>query len=409
MNIFLDKIDDITIEHIDKFIAEKHPENIRLEYKSGFSTTNANQQIAKEVSAFANQYGGVLIYGISEESGKTRKPDAIVGIDKVSNPRQKIQSVCLEHIHTPIVPEIQECELEDDNSKVVAIVRINMSDEAPHTINEKTGFYIRIQDRSEPREMTSDEIELLWNRRARIAEIREWLLQRTYERVFPAGAFRKHMVTASIMRAIPLFPLHPLIERSSLLDQYALSKVPARNDFFPISEYNINTASDSIYTCWFEKDAVTPREAYGEVNVFGQVSYFEDYITHHNDGNVQIEGIVLTLELRNLLLMVNFLGKWYKNLGFWGIVKFIWNVENCKDAQVYYYNYQYNTPEKLTRIKLDNNLKIERQLLVSEIIERPEAIVESIFQEYLWDCGLKNQQINSLPVSDWIKRATQKP
>ena len=34
MSVFKKKIDDINISDIEAFVAEKHPENIRLEYKS---------------------------------------------------------------------------------------------------------------------------------------------------------------------------------------------------------------------------------------------------------------------------------------------------------------------------------------------------------------------------------------
>jgi len=218
MSLFLKKIDEITIDDLESFVSAKHPENIRLEYKSSFSATDANQQIAKEVSAFANQQGGVLIYGIGEEPGKTRKPDAIVGIDKFLSPRQKIQSVCIDHIYPPVVPEIQECELKNDNGKMVVIVRIAMSDDAPHTINHRTGFYIRVQDRSDPREMNEEEIELLWNRRAKLVERRDWLLKRTYERVFPQDVKRNYMLSPSVFIVIPLFPIYSLVSRERLYD-----------------------------------------------------------------------------------------------------------------------------------------------------------------------------------------------
>ena len=401
MNVFTKNIDAITIDDIEMFISEKHPENIRLEYKQCLSSKDANFQIAKEVAAFANQQGGVILFGVVEDE-KTRRPLSIEGIDKTLKLRDRIQSVCIDHIYPPIVPEIQECELKSDSNKVVVLVRIEMSDAVPHTINNKTGFYLRSQDRCDPREMTTDEIELLWNRRAKLVERREWLLKRTYERVFPPGIPRKHIFAPSIMRAIPLFPLHMLLERSSLFEKHSFAEVPNREGF-PLSKYNIKTASDSIYTCWFDKDVPTPKEAYGELNTFGQVSYFKDIVSRWIEGDMQIDGIALFLELKDILYMIKFLGKWYKNIGFWGIIKFTLDIENCRDAAVYCYSYEYRRNDRLSNIKLDNNIKIERQLYVSEIIDNSEAIIENIFQEYLWDCGLKPNQVGSVPIGHWIE------
>jgi len=302
MSIFRTKIDDINIDDIEQFIAEKHPENIRLEYKSGFSTTDVNQQIAKEVSAFANQQGGILIYGVSEESGKTRKPDAIIGIDKSLSPRQKIQSVCIDHIYPPVVPEIQEYEIKTDATKVVVLVRIDMSDEVPHTINSRTGFYIRSQDRSDPREMTDEELELLWNRRSKLVERRKRLLKRAYERVFPPDIHSFGIKSAVILQAIPLYPLESFVNRKALLEKYRGAQVPGSQGF-PLVIDDIKTASDSIYANLkpkTEDTATFKREEYGELNIFGQVSFIENAV-HSFQGK---DGIFLGWQLKRLFFMI---------------------------------------------------------------------------------------------------------
>ncbi|HLG28759.1 MAG TPA: ATP-binding protein [Candidatus Brocadiales bacterium] len=400
MSIFLKKIDDITIDDIEKFILEKHSENVRLEYKSGFSTTDTNFQIAKEVSAFANQQGGVILYGVTEEPGKTRRPDAIVGIDKNLNPREKIQSVCIDHIYPPIVPDVVERELQNDSNKVVVIVRIEMSDMVPHTINNRTGFYIRSQDRCDPREMTEEEIELLWNRRAKLVERRDWLLRRTYERVFPKDVKRDYMLTPSIMMAIPLYPMHPLIERGRLLEVYYNSKVHEKQGF-PLVADRIMAASDSIYgyTSPESADKLTvKKENYGELNILGQVSYFGNPMRKF-DTSGEHECILLDRELRNLFLMVKFLCNFYKNLGYWGIIKFILKVENCRGVK-----FSYPDPFLGAKMELDTEVNVERDCAISQLLENPEGIIEDIFQEYLWSIGLSVPRATAIPVGDWLNK-----
>jgi len=402
MSIFRKKIDEISINDIETFISEKHPENIRLEYKSGFSSIDANRQIAKEVSAFANQQGGVLIYGVTEEAEKTRKPDAMVGIDKSLNPRHKIQSICLDHIYPPVVPEIQECELKTDTTKVVVVVRIDMSEEAPHTINQRAGFYIRIQDCSDPREMTAEEITVILNRREKIIEHREWLLQRTYKRVFPPDVKRNFMLTPSMLIAIPLYPTWPLIERRQIYDMYRSSEV-AGGQGFPLETDRIKTASDSIYAYISAKDAdklTVRKERYGELNIFGQISYYENAI--HNFES--IEGVYLGFELRNLYLMIKFAANFYKNIGYWGIIKFILRLENCRGVKLISPHEAYGFSDELGVMELDAEVNIERDFSVMEMLDKPEEFIENIFQEYLWDIGLSVHKANQMPVGYWLDK-----
>jgi hypothetical protein len=401
MSIFNKKIDDISIDDICQFIGEKHSENIRLEYKSGFSTTDVNQQIAKEVSAFANQQGGILIYGVNEELGKTRKPDAIIGIDKYLNPRQKIQSVCIDHIYPPIVPEIQECILKTDGGKVVVVVRVEIGDETPHTINNRTGFYIRSQDRSDPREITDEELELLWNRRAKLIERRELLLRRSYERMFPPDAERFDMLTAVTLRAIPLYPMQPLIDRTTLFDQYRAAEVLGCQGF-PLVIGDIKTASDSIYAHITPKKDDTSefkREEYGEINIFGQVSFIENAI-HSFKGNT---GILLGWQLKRLLFMIKFLAKWYKNLGYWGLVKFCFDLENCRGVRFYTPHYYVAGAEEMGVVELDRNIHIERVFSIADLIENGDSIVIEIFNEFMWDCGLSVHSGNTFSSSAWVQ------
>jgi hypothetical protein len=402
MSIFRKKIDDISIDDVEQFITDKHPENIRLEYKSGFSSADTNQQIAKEVSAFANQQGGVLIYGIIEESGKTRKPDAVIGIDKSLTPRQKIQSVCLDHIYPPVVPEIQECELKSDTSKVVVVVRVDMSDEAPHTINQRTGFYIRVQDRSDPREMNEEEITMLLNRRAKIVEQRDRLLQRTYRRVFPPDVKRNFMLTPSILIVTPIYPMYPLIDRGRLYDVYNTSEVKGGQGF-PLETDRIRTASDSIYAYISAKDEdklTVRKERYGELNIFGQVSYYENAIHNFNSA----EGVWLGYELRNLYLMIKFTANFYKNIGYWGIIKFILRMESCRGVKLLSPRDGYGFSDELGTMELDSELNIERDSSVMEITDKPEEFIESIFQEYLWNVGLSVHRANEMPVGYWLDK-----
>jgi len=57
-----------TISEIERLIRDQVQENIHLDYKASKAISQKSRdEIAKDVSAFANSDGGVLIYGVEEK------------------------------------------------------------------------------------------------------------------------------------------------------------------------------------------------------------------------------------------------------------------------------------------------------------------------------------------------------
>ena len=74
-----------SVADVERMIAEKVQENVHLDYKaSPAADPGRPNEIAKDVSSFANSDGGVLIYGVEEEKGtgfpiRTLKPASTAG------------------------------------------------------------------------------------------------------------------------------------------------------------------------------------------------------------------------------------------------------------------------------------------------------------------------------------------
>ncbi|MFH0895251.1 MAG: ATP-binding protein, partial [Bacteroidota bacterium] len=82
MEEFLKKI--FTQKDIDNLISSNAEESTHLEFKRGDALNKDDKtknEIAKDISAFANSDGGILIYGIEETDHKASKLSFIDGND----------------------------------------------------------------------------------------------------------------------------------------------------------------------------------------------------------------------------------------------------------------------------------------------------------------------------------------
>jgi hypothetical protein len=96
-----------TKHRLELLIADKVEENLSLEYKSSGALDKAEgkrTEMTKDVSAFANSAGGVLIYGIAESPDKARRhlPDRLDPIQRASFSKE-----WLEQVTQNIQPRIQ--------------------------------------------------------------------------------------------------------------------------------------------------------------------------------------------------------------------------------------------------------------------------------------------------------------
>ena len=85
-----------TLEDIQKLIESKIEESLTLEYKGELDKNN--KEMAKDISAFANTSGGVIIYGIEE---KGNVPRSIRWTD-ADHTKERIENIILSNIQPQI-------------------------------------------------------------------------------------------------------------------------------------------------------------------------------------------------------------------------------------------------------------------------------------------------------------------
>ena len=129
------------LESIQNLIGNKIKESLNLDYKKQLTK---NSEIAKDVSSFANNNGGKIIYGVAE---KDELPNSINWIDS-KGVKERIECVILDHIQPEIKGfNIYSIENPKNNSQAIFIVDIPESYDAPHMANHR--YYIRRNFKSE--------------------------------------------------------------------------------------------------------------------------------------------------------------------------------------------------------------------------------------------------------------------
>ncbi|ALR29109.1 transcriptional regulator [Chryseobacterium sp. IHB B 17019] len=132
-----------TLDKLNTFIKEGVEENLHLDYKASGSISRKNDkknEISKDVSAFANSDGGVIIYGIKEfdDPNKKHLPEKIDPIDGNEYTKewleQIINSTISPKVHNIVITPIQV--EEKDKNKLVYVVEIPKGNTA-HQMSDK--------------------------------------------------------------------------------------------------------------------------------------------------------------------------------------------------------------------------------------------------------------------------------
>lgn len=170
------------LKKVQGLIDEMVEEDLNLDYKAGDALQRNDKhtnEISKDISAFANSDGGVIIYGIQEDKQHKHLPGVISAID-----RKIISKEWLEHIiQSTIRPRIENVVIYpipiDENSDLVLyVVEIPQSSTA-HQANDKK-YYKRYNFNSEP--MYDYEIRDILNRtKFPIIDLEFQITKTTYE------------------------------------------------------------------------------------------------------------------------------------------------------------------------------------------------------------------------------------
>lgn len=159
------KQDSYDFSSVESFIKNSIEESIHVEFKSAGSLSRkdlAKKEISKDISAFANSDGGIIVYGISE---KNHVAESFSFIDGDEFSKEWLEQI----ISTTVKRNIPNLKIfpirkENDIEKTIYVVQIPISFEAPHMAKDKR-FYRRYNFQSVP--MEEYEIRDLYGRKVK--------------------------------------------------------------------------------------------------------------------------------------------------------------------------------------------------------------------------------------------------
>ena len=381
MSIFVKPINEIEFEDVKAFCDEQIEENRRLEYKKAFSSKDEKKQIAKEISAFANTHGGIILVGVGEKDRKPKLP--IDGIDYIEGLNEKVTSIALKNIYPPVFPETKICRFGNNHEKAVVVIRVQESDETPHTVENTTGIYVRVDSQDDPQPAPYEEIEWLINRREKAVENRERLLRRAEER-FDNQSTRKKFKAFQCVSVIPVFPHATLVALKNLSDIADKSKVSVHNCDFPLTN-QYKTAHECI-VC----DAVYESFLnYTEINLFGLIFSKQSLWGSDNEKKVNLFETAHMVEG-----VLSFSLKFYEKVGYRGLILIDLSLEGIRGG---FLTSSTRSPDPFERplgsSDFDDSITIERKITVRELSERFDEIVKDLFNEFLWSFGVDHDSL----------------
>jgi len=155
-----DEVRNLDKESIIEFLSLKMPEGSQIDYKenlSGDSKYEAYKEFLKDIIAFANAHGGLLLMGVKEPSDDLPIQTQALGIaygDRIAKDLERLASTSID----PRIPGLLIRAVQIQNDKYTIIIYIPPSLIRPHMVSYKghRSFYIRHSESSVP--MTTHEI-----------------------------------------------------------------------------------------------------------------------------------------------------------------------------------------------------------------------------------------------------------
>ena len=205
---------DITFDHVVGF-CKTFPEGVRVEYK------REPANIPKVISSFANTVGGIWLIGVETDKANNMPIFPLAGMPHAAGVEERIVQSAQTGIYPGITPAVRTLDVPSDPNRIIVVVKVPESIEAPHAIENSTQVYVRVASITSPYDLADiDRIEYLLKRRQEPERRREELI---------AQMARRSPITAFIPRIrVVIAPVYPRGVLVSLDDLYERAWITER-------------------------------------------------------------------------------------------------------------------------------------------------------------------------------------
>jgi Putative DNA-binding domain len=139
-----------TIGEIDRLVADGVQESIHLEYKSSAAIdVKQFDEVARDVSSFANSDGGIIIYGVQEKGHLPIGKDG--GVDHTKYNRERLENIISSGI-SPRIDDLRITQIPLTPTTSIYTVAIPKSFRGPHQARQDKKYYKRFNFKREPME-----------------------------------------------------------------------------------------------------------------------------------------------------------------------------------------------------------------------------------------------------------------
>ncbi|MEW6359854.1 MAG: ATP-binding protein [Planctomycetota bacterium] len=416
MSIFGKLVKDISFDDIKDLEKEGSQENIILEFKGdlvGPDATIKTIKTIKELSAFANTYGGYLVVGIADDgNGRVKSLD---GVAPKPNYSQTLVNWCLEHIYPPITPSVSPpIDHPTDTDKVFYVIHVEQSSEAPHFLTSRRGCYIRVGEHSkpfEPKLATYEDIQHLANRRRQAEDKREMILRRADKRFdehmkrFCAEAKLAGDVGARLTLAIvPSYPGRQLatIDR---LDELVRKEAHIQINGGQFPQGNAQSQHDGFF--------YRASDVYVEVDVNGLIFYgctiTKRMLPESPQDESQRKPIDCLTMMLSIVLFLSHARYFYPNFGYDGWIRVYAGMAAIKDRRII------NPCRIMGRIAadfdanhrclLDEDFEFSLEKNARQLQGELDQIAQEIYEHICFACGWPDVRRNINLTEELIKCA----
>lgn len=372
--MFTKPVQDLEFSDVESF-CKTYVEGIRVEYKESIP----KKKLPKTISAFANTLGGTLILGAkTDENNRAILP--IEGMKKQRGIEETITASSLQGIYPAIFPEVKVIDVPDKSDRIVVVVKVHESVEAPHAVCDSTRVYIRTGSLSHPYKLAEiNRIEYMLKRRQKPEERKQRIMSAAENRyTLHLKAQQQSTGWPTLQLTVSVaFPYQPVISLEQL-DQF-VGNIPPGNPVRFLHDYVKRVHEGICYSlpCGYHFE-------YLEINHYGV--FFSKGGMRKVDANWKVgppEEVPLYVDFPALVTktgkVLRLAEIFYSQYGYLGNVEVRFTVNNVLKEKLIFTH-----PDEIGDEATDNQISAFQTFLVDKIKIDLTTIVTNLMKSALW-------------------------